>query len=83
MLAPCAAMADPGMIYLVRHGEKAATGNDPALTPQGRQRAQDIATILRRTGIKTIFSTATARTRQTAAPLATHLRLQEIGRAHV
>jgi broad specificity phosphatase PhoE len=71
MLAPCAALADPTAIYLVRHGEKETTGKDPALTAQGQARAQNISTILHKTGIKSIFSTPTMRTRQTAQPLAT------------
>lgn len=75
LLAPCAAMAEPDMIYLVRHGEKATDSNDPSLTPQGRQRAQNIASILHRAGIKTIFSTPTARTLETAKPLSTSLSL--------
>lgn len=75
LLAPCAAMAQPDMIYLVRHGEKATDGNDPSLTPQGRQRAQNIASILRRVGIQTIFSTPTARTLETAKPLSASLGL--------
>jgi broad specificity phosphatase PhoE len=70
LLAPCAALADPMMIYLVRHGEKEAVGKDPDLTPQGRQRAQNIATILGKAGVKHIFSTDTQRARQTAQPLA-------------
>jgi len=70
MLAPCAALASPDMIYLVRHGEKEAAGQDPALTAQGRQRARNIATMLNKAGIAHIFSTPTARTRQTAQPLA-------------
>jgi broad specificity phosphatase PhoE len=75
MLAPCTAMAEPDMIYLVRHGEKAADGNDPSLTPQGRQRAQNIATMLHRAGIQAIFSSATARTLETAKPLSASLSL--------
>jgi broad specificity phosphatase PhoE len=75
MLAPCTAMAEPDMIYLVRHGEKAADGNDPSLTPQGRQRAQNIATMLHRAGIQAIFSSATARTLETAKPLSALLSL--------
>jgi len=63
------------MIYLVRHGEKAADGNDPSLTPQGRQRAQNIATMLHRAGIKAIFSSATVRTLETAKPLSASLSL--------
>lgn len=74
-LLPCAAMAEPDMIYLVRHGEKAADGNDPSLTPQGRQRAQNIATMLHRAGIQAIFSSATARTLETAKPLSALLSL--------
>lgn len=72
MLAPCAALADPSAIYVVRHAEKAADGKDPALTAQGRARAQNIATILQKTGIKSIFSSPYLRTRQTAEPLAQH-----------
>lgn len=74
LLLPCAAMAQPGMIYLVRHGEKAA-GKDPELTAQGRLRAQNIATLLHRAGIQAIFSTPTMRTLQTAQPLAARLKL--------
>ncbi|MGJ9418338.1 SixA phosphatase family protein [Massilia sp. CMS3.1] len=70
LLAPCAAIAEPSMIYLVRHGEKALEGKDPELAPQGQQRAQNIAAMLAKTGIAHIFSTATNRTRQTAQPLA-------------
>ena len=73
---PCAAMAEPSMIYLVRHGEKAAVGQDPELTPQGQARARNIATILGRAGITAIFSTPYVRTRQTAQPLATALGLE-------
>lgn len=75
VLLPGAALAEPNAIYLVRHGEKAAVGKDPELTPQGRQRAQNIAAILQRTGIRAIFSTPTARTLQTAQPLAQQLGL--------
>ena len=73
---PCAAMAEPSIVYLVRHGEKASVGQDPELTPQGQARARNIATILGRTGVTAIFSTPYARTRQTALPLAAQLGLQ-------
>ena len=76
MLTPCAALADPATVYLVRHGEKEAAGQDPALTAQGRQRAQNIATMLHKAGIVHIFSTPTARTRQTAQPLAERSKLE-------
>ncbi|MEH6433773.1 SixA phosphatase family protein [Massilia sp. DD77] len=73
---PCAAMAGPSMVYLVRHGEKATVGQDPELTPQGQARARNIATILGRAGITAIFSTPYARTQQTAKPLASSLGLE-------
>ena len=74
VLLPFAAMAEPSMVYLVRHGEKAA-GKDPELTAQGQLRAQNIATTLQRAGIQAIFSTPTTRTLQTAQPLAQRLKL--------
>jgi broad specificity phosphatase PhoE len=76
ILAPGVALAEPSAIYLVRHGEKAAVGQDPELTAQGQARAQAIATILARTGITGIYSTPTQRTRQTAQPLAQRIGLE-------
>lgn len=76
VLLPGLALAEPGTIYLVRHGEKATVGEDPALTPQGQLRAQNIATTLHRAGIGAIFSSSTTRTLQTAQPLATKLGLK-------
>lgn len=73
VLLPGVALAEPGMVYLVRHGEKASVGKDPELTPQGRLRARNIAALLHRTGIQAIFSTPTTRTLQTAQPLAQRL----------
>lgn len=70
MISPAIALAAPGMVYLVRHGEKAPDDKDPALTAQGRQRAHNIAAMLAKTGIAHVFSTPTNRTRQTAQPLA-------------
>jgi phosphohistidine phosphatase SixA len=70
LAAPGSALAEPSAIYLVRHAEKEAAGKDPALTPQGLARARNIAAILAKAGITAVFSTPTARTQQTAAPLA-------------
>ena len=75
-LAPAAALAEPSMIYLVRHGEKATDSKDPALTEQGKARAQNIATILQKAGIASIYSSPTNRTRQTAQPLAARSGLE-------
>ena len=69
--------AEPAIIYVTRHGERAGEmATDPDLTPQGQARARHLATLLRTAGIAHIFSTATRRTRQTAQPLATGLALE-------
>ena len=56
-------------IYLVRHAEK-EPGRDPNLTPDGKVRAQALAGRLEDADLTTIYSTNTARTRQTAGPAA-------------
>ncbi|MES2759856.1 MAG: histidine phosphatase family protein [Pseudomonadota bacterium] len=76
MLAPCSALAEPSIIYVVRHGEKAPGGKDPELSEQGKTRAQNIATTLHRAGVASIFSSSTTRTRQTAQPLAQRSSLE-------
>lgn len=77
--------ANPGTmafttVYLVRHAEKDPTPNltDPALTPAGEQRALALRETLEHRSIAAIFTTDTRRTRSTAAPLATALRLPPI-----
>lgn len=57
-------------LYLVRHAEKQADGSrDPALTSAGKHRAQQLAYWLRDKGIKDVWSSQFARTRDTAKPL--------------
>ena len=85
--APVAAQADKqwnrsedkqnvSMVYLVRHAEKADTGKDPELTDIGKQRADELARMLKDAGVTHIWSTDYKRTRTTAEPLATRLRLK-------
>jgi broad specificity phosphatase PhoE len=68
--------AEAAMIFLVRHAEKTAATEDPALSEAGRQRAQALAALLRNAGIEFVWSTDFTRTRDTAAPLATAMALQ-------
>lgn len=75
LLTPFAQAAAPGVIYVVRHGEKTASDGDPDLSAKGRIRATHIATILSKAGITQVYTSATARTRQTAAPTAALLGL--------
>ena len=63
------AAASP-IIFVVRHAEKAADGNDPDLSAAGQQRAEGLARILKDAEITAIFTTEFKRTRETAAPTA-------------
>jgi len=63
--------AGPPLIVLVRHAEPAAgPGDDPGLSPAGRQRAQALAAALRDIGATAILTSTFRRTRETAQPLA-------------
>jgi len=63
-------------IFLVRHAEKTTEKTDPALTPEGKARAEALADRLEGEGITHIHSSDTKRTRDTAAPLAARLKLE-------
>jgi phosphohistidine phosphatase SixA len=56
-------------VYLVRHAEKGA-GDDPDLSPRGKLRALALPSALELEHLAAIYSTATKRTQQTAAPVA-------------
>lgn len=62
-------------IFLVRHAEKTADKDDPALTDEGQARAILLADMLADAGITAIHSSDYRRTRDTAAPLAAKLGL--------
>lgn len=77
LLAPVfASAAEPTIVFVTRHGEKGAEGKDPDLTPQGQARARTVATLLRKAGVRQVFSTDTRRTRQTAQPTATQAAVE-------
>lgn len=67
-------MPSPIVIYLTRHAEK-TTGSDPTLSERGELRARNIATMLRRAGIRHIYATPFRRTHQTAEALAARMSL--------
>ena len=54
------------VVVIVRHAEKANGGNDPDLSSAGRARANELARILKDSGITAIFSTEFKRTQETA-----------------
>lgn len=70
-LALCLLSCSPATrLYFVRHAEKAAIpAGDPDLSEAGRERAGELATLLRDKDIRSIHVTETRRSRQTAEPL--------------
>ncbi len=72
------AQAEPTVVYLVRHAEKADGGADPALTERGIARAAVLADLLSDSGITHIYSSDFIRTRDTTEPLAGRLGLETL-----
>lgn len=63
--------APPTVVVIVRHAEKAAEPrNDPPLTEVGSERATALAEMLRDADVAVVMHTPTARTRDTALPVA-------------
>lgn len=60
---------DSFTLYFVRHAEKVSGHDNPSLTRCGKQRAQQLATLLSASNIKSIYSTHYNRTMSTAAPV--------------
>ncbi len=57
--------------FLVRHAEKASTGDNPSLTKEGQARAEELARLLEKVPIDAVYSTDYNRTMETAMPIAT------------
>jgi broad specificity phosphatase PhoE len=81
LLLPAAADAQK-LLFIVRHAERAdddskmkMAGSDPSLSEVGRARALKLAEMLGDSGIESIYETEFRRTQETAAPLASKLRL--------
>ena len=68
LIQPCFA-SDNFTLYLVRHAEKQADSKNPPLTQCGEERAKQLATLLNKAKIKSVYSTNYQRTMSTAAPL--------------
>lgn len=72
LVAP--ATAQPNVVFLVRHAERAATSghvpSDTGLSQAGYERAQHLAQELRDAQIGVIFTSEYKRTQETAVPLA-------------
>ena len=74
------APAQPPVIFLVRHAERAAVSghvpSDTGLSREGKERAKDLARALKDTQITAIYTTEYQRTRETAEPLAQSLGIR-------
>ena len=67
------------IVVIVRHAEKASgQSDDPSLSEAGRARAEALARILKDSEISAIFTTEFKRTKETAAPTATALKITPI-----
>lgn len=64
------------IVYLVRHAEKADTGKDPELTDIGKERADELARMLKDAGVTHIWSTDYKRTKGTVEPLSARTRVK-------
>jgi len=62
-------------VFIVRHAEKAGPYNDSPLTAIGEKRAETLARILDKSGVKVVFSTNTKRTRETVNNYASPRRI--------
>ena len=68
LIQPCFA-SDNFTLYLVRHAEKQADSKNPPLTQCGEERAKQLASLLSKAQIKSVYSTNYQRTMSTATPL--------------
>jgi len=76
-LFTCHAQKNLTTFILIRHAEKANDGTrNPALTPQGIERAEKLKDLLVEAGVTAIYSTPYKRTQATVAPLAQHLGIE-------
>lgn len=75
LLFTLSAVAASPIIFVVRHAEKSADGNDPDLSAAGQQRAEGLARMVKDAEITAIFTTEFKRTQETAAPTAKELHV--------
>ncbi len=68
----------PTTVILVRHAERLNDTDTTSLSPEGRERATELAHTVRDAGVASVFVTEKARTQQTAMPAATLLSLTPV-----
>ena len=82
LLALCMLVSWPALtkaqekVLLIRHAEKEANDEDPALTEAGRMRAEAWADMFSDSDIQAVITTDARRTRETGMIIAGHLELE-------
>jgi 2,3-bisphosphoglycerate-dependent phosphoglycerate mutase len=81
LVSTAVAAEQPTTILVLQHAERfdfTKTNNDPELTPEGKQRAQELVHAVGNTGIAAVFSPKAKRMEQTVEPLQRFLKLPEL-----
>ena len=81
LVSTAVAADQPTTVLVVQHAERfdfTKTDNDPELTPDGKQRAQELVHAVGNAGIAAIFSPKAKRMEQTVQPLQQFLKLSEL-----
>ncbi|MGO9571453.1 MAG: histidine phosphatase family protein [Desulfomonilaceae bacterium] len=81
LLSTAIAGEAPTTILILQHAERGdftKTDNDPELTPEGKQRAQELVHAVGNAGIAAVFSPSAKRMVQTVQPLQQSLKLPEL-----
>ncbi len=73
---PKAFLDNSTIFFLVRHAEKESYGQDPDLTPEGIERANRLADILKNANLFKVYSTPYQRTINTAFPTIKALEIE-------
>lgn len=81
LLSTAIAAESPTTVLILQHAERfdfTKTNDDPELTPEGKQRAQDLVHEVGNAGVAAIFSPKAKRMVQTVQPLQQELKLPEL-----
>jgi broad specificity phosphatase PhoE len=76
ILAGSGLLHGQGVIFLVRHADRASSADDSLLSPAGEQRAECLARTLADAGITKVFATDVRRTQQTAQPVSREFHIE-------
>ena len=81
LVATAVAAEPPTTILILQHAERfdfTKADNDPALTPEGKQRAQELVHAVGNAGIAAVFAPKAKRMEETVQPLQHYLKLPEL-----